>query len=229
MRSVAYLVVGCVACGGEDTRGPFPPVPVDEQPPISGTDAGTPDAGQPPDASPMPITFFESATISPGPHDVVPAWSADDWQPVVGVLLTTSKPYTITGLGAHIRRACEACEASTMVMAIVPLDPTTNLPRTIDLSDAIGSGTAEVPHWPSTTLDEAPPSTVFPASFELPAGTWGLVVGSNRLGVPQVIADLPLDVEGVGTNRYFVYSTDQTRWLHSQVDAPDVRLFAIGY
>jgi hypothetical protein len=219
MRRLVLLC--CAACSAGD-----PPALPDAAEKAAMVDASVDPVT--PDSPAMPRMLFESATVGSGSYEPLPAVSCDGLQPMVGVRFTTTQPYTITSLGAQVRAACETCDAHTMFMAVVPLDAVTNLPATVDLSDAIGSGFAEVAYTPTTTLETAPPSTMFAASFELPAGTWGLVVGSNALGVPQVEADLSIDVEPVGAPRYFVYSVDSERWIATQV-GDDSRFFVIGY
>jgi hypothetical protein len=231
MRSFIILLMVGAACDGAGNGRQDPARPDashDDETPV--VDAGAVDAAIAADARPEPSMIFESATRPSGPYDPTPGRAAIDWQPMVGVRVTTSRPYTITALGADIFRSCETCTARTMFMAIVPLDPTENLPMTLDLSDALGVGFAEVAYLDSSrTLDTVPQTTTFPASFALPAGTWGLIVGSNAFDLPSVEAYLPADVEATAEHHYFIYNIDSFRWIHAQNDSPDSRFFIVGY
>ena len=223
MRRFVYLVL-CGACGGDGTpREPLVDAPLD-----ASIDS------PPPDVMPhTPATIFESATMRPGPFEPLPAQSTSGEQ-LLGVRFTTTKPYTVTGIGAHAYTICFSCTGESQTvqfMAIVPIDPATNLPTTTDLMrDAVGFGVAAIPYVTSTeTQDAAPPSTVFPADFVLPAGTWGLVIGGGYYDTLLEDILLSTDVVPVGDPQYFRYTFEDQQWWPGQVTGPDKRFFVIGY
>jgi hypothetical protein len=178
--------------------------------------------------------LYESATLpASGAYPMLPAVIAngDDY---IGVRFTTITARTITCLGATIYNPDQSSPNVTMLLAIVPLDPTTHLPMTTDLSDAVGYTSAVIPYYPSTTIPAPPMSAMFPASIALPAGTWGLVVASNRLGVPYHEGWMPItNVSPVGSPSYFHYTqpgdTMMTpgTWIDG-LNTDNVRMFVMG-
>jgi hypothetical protein len=178
---------------------------------------------------------FESAVVEPGPHDALPARQIDG-DHFAGVQFTTTRTYAVTGLGAHIYTSspsCGDCIPPAVSMAVVPLDASTNLPKTNTLRDAICWTVGPIPY-----LQQQPEltSTVFPADFLLPAGSWGLVVASNRFDTTFVAGLLPLDVTPVGAPSYFHYfegegvgeGPETGQWVHTM--SPDhIRLFVVGH
>jgi hypothetical protein len=152
---------------------------------------------------------YESATMgSPGQV----AGHTIDVDQFIGVRFTTTQPYTITGLGAHV-----VALSGTYFIAIVPIDPATNLPTSTDLADAAGSAVGPFP--------TASSEVMFETAFELPAGTWGIVVGSGRFGADGASGAAPFDNRPIGSPSYFLLG--ENGWF----DAPfalDVRLFATG-
>lgn len=146
--------------------------------------------------------LFETAVLGAAPYALEPARLADG-DNFVGVRFTTTRAHTIVGLGAQVFNSCSGCDTQ-MVMAVVPLDRVTRLPATTDLHDAVGYGIATVPYAdPSQTSDTPPADVVFPASFVLRPGTWGLVLASNVLGVPWREGELPLDNVLVDAPQFF--------------------------
>ena len=228
MRRLLYIVLVVGACGGgskggddEGVIGDGVPVDAPE------ADASMIDAFEPP----MPSTIYQTATVPSGPYNGLPAASADPSQ-LRGVRFTTTRAYTITGLGAHVYSYCTSCATLETFMAVLPVDPTTKLPMTFHLNDAIGWAVANLPVWQRGELPESPPSTVFPASFTLPAGTYALVIGSGRRGVPASEALLPIDVDRVQKNEYIFWNGEgeQGYWANAQVNnTTEFRLFVIGY
>jgi hypothetical protein len=152
---------------------------------------------------------YESAVMGP------PGQSAGhtiDIEQFIGVRFTTSHAHTITGLGVHA-----VALSGTYFIAVVPIDPATSLPTSTDLADAAGYA---VGAFPASSDD-----VLFPTSFELPAGTWGLVVGSDRFGADGASGAAPANNRPVETPGYFLLG--ERGWF----DAPfalDVRLFALG-
>ena len=121
-------------------------------------------------------------------------------------------------------------------MAIVPLDPTTNLPASNTLSDAICWTTGTIPYVEPIPETEPFASTVFPADFVLPAGSWGLVIASNVFGTKFTEGLLPTDVTPVGTPSFFHYyeaedagaGPETGQWAHT-MPGNEIRLFAVGF
>lgn len=178
-----------------------------------------------------PQIFFQSATLGTGPRRAEPALLING-DGFAGVRFTTTRTHTVTGLGAFLFSDCQFCLNQRVFIAVVPLDPVTRLPQTLDLSDAVGYATGSPEyHVP----DQIPASfdTVLPASFELPPGTWGLVAGSDRLGAPWSEYELPLDVIPEGSPEFFHYFDDggaennPGTWADSGADP--YRLFIEGF
>ena len=186
----------------------------------------------------MDPIVFESAIVEPGPHDPLPARQLDG-KHFLGVELATTRTYAVTGLGAHIFTTtpiCDDCGSREVSMAIVPLDPGSMLPMTNTLSDAICWTVRTIPHVDPVQQPEPFPSTLFPTDFLLPAGTWGLVIGSNRFNVAFVEGLLPFDVTPVGMPSYFHYveaedagaGPETGQWLHT-MPGDNIRLFVTGH
>lgn len=178
--------------------------------------------------------LYESATLpSSGAYNMLPAIIADG-DNFIGARFTTTAAHTITCLGATIYNNSQSSPGVAMVFAIVPLDATTHLPMTTDLSDAVGYTSGVIPYYPPSTIPAPPSQAMFPASITLPAGTWGLVVASNRLGVGFHEGDLPItSVTPVGSPSYFHYSqpgdTMQTPGVwYDGLNGDNVRLFVMG-
>jgi len=174
-------------------------------------------------------TLFETATVPPA-EDLYPSRlvSGDE---LAGVTLTTTEAHEITCLGAHAFRTYCGSPAQNIFIAVVPLDPTTQLPTTDDLSDVVGAAAGPLACWDGDQhADPAPETTMYPTSFMLPAGTWGVVVGSGRFGIPANEAQMPLDVVAVGSPAYFHYYNvggvgDTGTWAAGD---PVVRLVVVG-
>ena len=225
IRASAVVAASLVAaCGG-----------VDEADDTSNAVIGCerPDVGGATD----PIVF-ESAILEAGTHEPIPARMIDG-KHFVGVQLTTTRAYAVTGLGAHIYTTsppCDECIPQEVSMAIVPLDTSTNLPKTNTLSDAICWTVGPIPYVQPVQQAEPFASTVFPASFLLPAGSWGLVIASNRFNSAFVEGLLPLDVTPVGTPSYFHYFEAEDagagpatgQWVHTML-GDHIRLFVVGH
>lgn len=227
--SLGILYAGCSGGGSGDVAGT---PDADDDTPIPSSDAGDiADAAPMPDGPPMEATIFESATLKPGPFVPLHAQSTNAEQ-LLGVRFTTTTAVTVTGLGAHVYTVCLSCTTEKrQFMAIVPIDPATNLPSTTNLpDDAIGYGVAKIPNVASTaTMETAPPSTVFPASFDLPAGTWGLVIGGGYYDTLPHDIHLSTDVVPVGDPQYFHYTFENAQWWYGQHAGPDKRMFVIGF
>ena len=145
--------------------------------------------------------LFDTAALPPT-QDLYPARLVD-LDDFVGVRFTLTEAHEITGLGAHIFDTCDTCSGHDIAIAVVPLDPTTRLPRTIDLSDAIGYAVGKLPLATTQHFDPTPPSLQLPVSFTLPAGTYGLVIATNVLGATAYEGDMPIDVTPIGTPEFF--------------------------
>src|SRR5688500_10702084 len=118
MRSVISLGLLCAArsgggvpgasSGGDEPTNPRT-APGGNEPTTPLTDAGVilaaPSTPMPADAPPTQATVFESATLTPGPFNPLRAQSTNGEQ-LLGVRFTTTKPLTITGLGAHVFQIC---------------------------------------------------------------------------------------------------------------------------
>jgi hypothetical protein len=218
MRLAPVVVTMLGACGGS----------------AAGTDAAvtpTPNGGDAAVDCAMPM-LYESATLPAGPFNMLPAVLADG-DDFIGVRFTTTERHVVRCLGATIFTDCQSCDPVTMAMAIVPLDATTQLPFTTSLGDAVVSATGVIPYYPSGQLPMPPAPAAFPVSFALPAGSWGLVVASDRLGVPFHAGNLPINVTPAGAPSFFHYTesgdTGQTpgQWLDGLADET-VRLFVTG-
>lgn len=147
------------------------------------------------------MLLFNTATLPPQ-QDLYPAREVDI-NDFVGVRFTTTEAHEITALGAHIFSGCATCPGTNIAIAVVPLDPTTRLPMTIDLTDAIGYAVGPLPVPTTQHFNPTPASLRLPVSFELPTGTWGLVVATDVLGANAPDGDMPIDVIPVGTPEFF--------------------------
>jgi len=224
IRSAVVVASLVAACGGVDEAGDTSNSRLRcERPDVAGA---------------MDPIVFESAIVEPGPHDPIPARMIDG-KHFVGVQLTTTRTYAVTGLGAHIYTTeppCDECTPREVSMAIVPLDTSTNLPKTNTLSDAICWTVGTIPYVEPVQQPEPFASTVFPADFLLPAGSWGLVIASNRFNAAFVEGLLPLDVTPVGAPSYIHYfeaedagaGPETGHWAHT-MPGDDIRLFAVGH
>jgi hypothetical protein len=181
---------------------------------------------EPADNTPSTI-IFETATHTAGTQQLLPAREASG-DGFVGVRFTTARPYVVTGLGARIY---STSPDTPVLIAVVPLDPTTELPKTTTLTDRIGFGVGAMP---VGATDEELGDTVIETRFTLPAGTWGLVVASDRLGVRYTSGHLPFDVVAVGTPEYIHYAEDggvegyPGQWFNTD-EPDDIRLFVRGH
>ena len=175
-------------------------------------------------------TLFDTATVPPA-EDLFPARLVSGSE-LAGVTLTTTEAHQVTCLGAHAFTTYCGSPAGHILIAVVPLDPATQLPKTDDLSDAIGAATGLLPCWDldHQHLDPAPATALYPTDFMLPAGTWGVVVGAGRLGIPDNEANMPLDLTAVGTPAYFHFYFDgdvggRGTWATGD---PIVRIVVVG-
>lgn len=174
--------------------------------------------------------LFDTATL-PATQDFFPARLVD-LDNFVGVRFTLTEPHDITALGAHIFDRCATCSGHDIAIAVVPLDPATQLPRTIDLSDALGYAVGPLPLTTENSFDPTPPSLELPVSFTLPAGTYGLVIATGVLGANAYEGDMPIDVTQIGTPQFFhCYSDggvgDVCSWA-DDINPDPHRMFVVG-
>jgi hypothetical protein len=78
-------------------------------------------------------------------------------------------------------------------------------------------------------MDTPPPDTVFATDFELPAGSWGLVIGGGYFDTRLLDINLSNQVIAIGDPQYFRYTFEDQQWWYGQNAAPDTRMFVIGY
>ncbi len=176
-------------------------------------------------------TLFDTATVPPA-EDLFPARLISGAE-LQGFAITTTEAHEITCLGAHAFTTYCGSPAAQLLVAVVPLDPTTQLPKTDDLSDAVGAAAGTIPCWDlgQQHADPAPETPMFPTSFSVPAGTWGVVVGAGRLGIRDNEANLPLDLTAVGSPPWFHFYYDGDvggRGTWAIGSEPTIRMIVVG-
>ena len=134
--------------------------------------------------------LFETATL--GPVGVQGLGIFADADQYIGAKFEVSEQTNVENLGGHI--FADGFSSGSVFAAVVPLDPVTDLPSTLDLSDAIFS-TLFLPPRPSEEV-------VLDVDFELAPGRYGLVFGSGQWGATGA-ALMPENNEDIGEPEYF--------------------------
>ncbi len=120
---------------------------------------------------------FETASLGPTGQPGAgsgASGAAVDSSQFLGAKFQMPREGRITSLGGHVAHDNGRPMVRPLFVAVVPLDPTTDLPATFDLSDARFSTTFLPPN-PSADV-------AIVTDFRLPAGRYAIIFGSGRFG-----------------------------------------------
>ncbi len=160
----------------------------------------------------VPGVIFQSAVLGPIGHPLNGTFAIDAFT-FLGVKFELVNTIQVTAVGGHV---VGGFIDRTLFVAVVPLDPLTDLPSTFDLADALFADTFTAP--------ELSDEVTVPTDFQLNPGRYALLFGSGLFGATGQ-GGAPGNNGDIGSPQYIFSDNTAQIWRNGGFDS--VRFFLL--